>query len=290
MDNISFNLSGKIDKPIIEALSVLKTVADSLGVTFFVVGASARDIVLQHGYGIDVPRMTRDIDLGVEVADWEQFKKLEDSLISTGKFLHDKKEQQRFHFDSVMIDIIPFGPITDENKQFSWPPEHEIFMSMSGFKEAYEYSMTVRLSSTPVLDIRVPTLAGLAILKLISWKEKYPERKKDAEDLLLIMNKYENAGNLDRLYSDKQVLLQEEKFDTVLAGIRLLGEDMAAIAAPDTLEAVLHILDDEMESQSPHKLVIHMTIGARDFDDKFGEIFLKLEKLRKGLGGLNSLV
>ena len=80
-------------------------------------------------------------------------------------------------------------------------------MSMIGFREAYEYSITVRLSTTPELDIKLPTLPGLALMKIVSWREKYPERPKDAEDLLLIMKKYEDAGNRDRLYDTEQDLL-----------------------------------------------------------------------------------
>ena len=57
-----------------------------------------------------------------------------------------------------MIDILPFGPITDEDKKISWAPEHEIIMSMVGFEEAYECSITVRLSSDPVLDIKLSTM------------------------------------------------------------------------------------------------------------------------------------
>ena len=95
-------------------------------------------------------------------------------------------------------------------------------MSMVGFKEAYEHSITVRVSSDPDLDIKLAPLPGLAIMKLISWKEKYPGRKRDAEDLLLIMNKYEEAGNSERLYEEDLPLLQEEGFDIRLAGTRLL--------------------------------------------------------------------
>ncbi len=73
MSNISFNLSGKIDQQTIEALSMVKRIADSLSIPFFVVGASARDFILKYCYGIETPRMTRDIDLGVEVASCEQF-------------------------------------------------------------------------------------------------------------------------------------------------------------------------------------------------------------------------
>jgi predicted nucleotidyltransferase len=44
------------------------------------------------------------------------------------------------------------------------------------------------------------------------------------------MNKYEEAGNTERLYEEELSLLQEENFDTKLAGTRLLGRDMAKIS------------------------------------------------------------
>jgi predicted nucleotidyltransferase len=193
------------------------------------------------------------------------------------------KEQQRLSFDSVMIDIVPFGSIVDKNKHISWPPEHEIFMSLVGFKEAYEYSITVRLSSDPELDIKLPTLPGLALMKIISWKEKYPERKKDAEDLLLIMQKYEEAGNFDRLYDKEQDLLQEEKSDARHAGIRLLGRDMAKIADPETLNIVRTILDTETGEQSQYRLVTDMIRGSLTFDRHFEEVLIEVEKLREGI-------
>lgn len=106
-----------------------------------------------------------DIDLGVEVADWEQFSKLRETLKSTGKFTPEEREPQRLHFNSIFIDTVPFGPIAGETRRITWPPEHEIFMSMTGFKEAYEYSVTVRLSKDPELDIKLPTLPGLLPLQ-----------------------------------------------------------------------------------------------------------------------------
>jgi predicted nucleotidyltransferase len=99
MSNILFNLSGKIDQQTIETLSTVKKVADSLHISFFVVGASARDFILEHCYGIRPRRVTKDIDLGVEVANWEQFNQLKASLIAIGKFSPDKKEPK----DSFVI-------------------------------------------------------------------------------------------------------------------------------------------------------------------------------------------
>jgi predicted nucleotidyltransferase len=282
MSNISFDLSGKIDQQAVKALSIVKSAADSLRIPFFVVGASARDFILEHCYGIKPRRMTKDIDLGVEIADWEQFNQLKASLIATNKFSSDENEPQRFHCESVIVDIVPFGAITDENKRISWPPEHEIFMSMFGFKEAYEYSITVKLSSDPEINIKLATLPGLAVMKIISWKEKYPERKRDAEDLLLIMQKYEDAGNSERLYREEQGLLQEEHFDTRLASIRLLGRDMAKIADPDTFRTVKTILDSETGEQPQYRLVTDMIRSALMFDENFEQILLQLEKLREG--------
>ncbi len=282
MTSILFNLSGKIEKPAVDALYLVKRVADSLNIPFFVVGASARDLILKHCYGIEPPRKTGDIDLGVEVASWEQFKKFEESLIATGQFSLSS-EKQRLRCGTIFIDILPFGPITDKDKKISWPPEHEVIMSMVGFEEAYEYSITLRLSSDPELDIKLASLPGLAIMKLISWKEKYPNRKRDAEDLLFIMNKYEEAGNSERLYGEDLPLLQEEGFDTKLAGTRLLGRDMAKISDPETFLIIKEILDAETEEMSRYKLVSDMNRETGMFDTRFDEILLQLKKLKQGI-------
>jgi predicted nucleotidyltransferase len=271
-------LSGKIDQQKIEALLTIKKEADILNIPFFVVGAFARDVILKL-YGIAPRRMTGDIDLGIKIADWTQFDKLIDSLITTGKFSRTK-ESQRFFFDSTLIDIVPFGAIADEKLKISWPPEHKIFMSIVGFKEAFENSIILRLNSDPELDIKVPTLPGLAVMKLISWKEKYPERSKDADDLLLIMHEYEHAGNFDRLYTNEQDLLTEESFDNQNAGIRLLGRDMSMIMDKDTAKIVRSIL--EAETHDSQKLIIDIIRERKMFDDKFETINLHFEKLKQG--------
>jgi predicted nucleotidyltransferase len=161
-------------------------------------------------------------------------------------------------------------------------------MSIVGFKEAYEYSINVRLSADPELDIRLPTLPVLALMKIISWEEKYPERKKDAEDLLLIMHKYEEAGNFDRIYDREQDLLQEENFDVTYASIRLLGRDMARISDAGTLRTIRTILGVETGEQSQYRLVADMIRGSFSYGDSFDEILRQVEKLKKGIdeGGM----
>jgi predicted nucleotidyltransferase len=277
-----FDLSEKIDNKIVEALRTIKNAADALGIPFFVVGASARDIIFLHCYGIEPPRRTIDIDLGVEIENWELFDGLMNALVSTEKF-STTKEKQRLKFGSQLIDFIPFGGITDNRHRISWPPEHTIIMSILGFKDAYEKAVIVRMSSAPILEIKISSLPGLALMKLIAWNDKYPERNKDARDLLFIMKNYESTGIFDILFNNEQDLLKEEGFDTRLASIRLLGRHMALTADKDTTKEVVAILNEETEDSSESKLAINM-LRIRGFDQAEGyeEIRKMIEKLREG--------
>lgn len=65
------DLSGKIDDVLMGVFRDVSQVTASLGIPFFVVGATARDIVLEHGFDIKPGRATRDLDFGVRVADME---------------------------------------------------------------------------------------------------------------------------------------------------------------------------------------------------------------------------
>jgi hypothetical protein len=78
MTSILFNLSGKIEKPVVDTLHILKKAADSLGIPFFVVGAFSRDLILKHGYGIE-PRI-----LDAETEELSQYKLLTNMIRETG--------------------------------------------------------------------------------------------------------------------------------------------------------------------------------------------------------------
>jgi hypothetical protein len=101
MKEILFNLSGKIDQPTVDALLAIKKEADALNLSFFVVGAFARDIILQHCYGINPPRKTGDIDLGINVADKDTAKEI--------MFILNGDTQ------SVIIDMIKERRMFDSN-------------------------------------------------------------------------------------------------------------------------------------------------------------------------------
>ena len=126
----------------------------------------------------------------------------------------------------------------------------------------------------------VCSLPGLAILKLIAWDEKYPERNNDAKDIFLIMEGYDLAGNTDRLFDEESDLLREEEHDHKLAGIRLLGRDMATIADERTFRTIHEILQSE---DNQGKLALQM-ISFPDFEGRyFSDAIRKIHKLLQGL-------
>jgi len=278
------NLSGKIDNLTIEIVECIANAADSLNIPFFVVGAAARDIILQYGYGILTTQATADIDFGVQVSDWKHYKQLRDRLISTGKFTSDKKKAQRILFEkNFPVDIIPFGAIANLDNSVSWPSDHEVEMSTLGFEESYRHSITVRLRSDPILDVQFSSLSGLALMKIISWHDRYPERKRDAKDLMLLMRNYLDTGNEERLYNEEADLLEKKDFDYLRASARLLGRDIAAILNPETAKTILEILDRETGKQDRYKLIEDMRDISGGFNNNFEENLQLLEELKSGI-------
>lgn len=277
------NISGKIESIRLAVLEGIANIADSEDIPFFIVGATARDLILAKGYNIRPFRATLDIDIGVRVPDWNQYKKLKEGLVGTGEFKEAKEFQRLIFHDRLDVDLIPFGPIADKMGNIKWPPDEEIVMHIIGFEEAFANSQILRLRDDPILEIKVATLAGLAVMKIISWKDGYPNRRKDASDLALIMGNYTDAGNAERFFNEHSDLVDSEDFDYVNAGVRLLGRDIATILSADLKERVLEILDKETGMQERHKLVEDMLISnillGVDFDSLLG----LLEEVKKGI-------
>jgi len=76
MSRTLLDISGKIDVFTVAIYEQIVSVAESQNIKFFIVGATARDLVLHHGFGIEARRATKDIDLAVQVASWDEFQAL----------------------------------------------------------------------------------------------------------------------------------------------------------------------------------------------------------------------
>src|SRR3989344_1943591 len=70
---------------------------------FFITGATARDLILQYGFGIDTGRETRDVDFAIQVETWEAFEQVRSHLIEMGKFTGIPQVAQRLRFGNVIV-------------------------------------------------------------------------------------------------------------------------------------------------------------------------------------------
>lgn len=280
------DLSGKIDETTLGLYEVLTKVASSLDTPFFLVGATARDMILEQGFGIGSRRATRDIDFGVRVSDWDKFHRLRQALLNSGRFAETREIQRLRYRGELLVDIVPFGEIANPNREISWPPDQTIVMSTVGFEEAYAAAQRVRVRANPPLEILVASLAGLAIMKIVAWADRPQVRSNDAGDLALVLETYLDAGNYRRLLEQHDDLVAVEDFDYVRAGARLLGRDIARIASLETKAKIQQILRHETAEKSEYLLVnqiVRASTLTGEEERRVDEVVTLLRELSKGM-------
>jgi predicted nucleotidyltransferase len=275
MTRKSYDISGKIDKYPLEIIESIKTASDKLNIPFFILGATARDIILEYVYSKRVFRVTNDIDIGVSVNSWDKFDAMMSLLVEGNKFSRDKKIEHRLLFnDTYPVNILPFGKIASESGAFKWPKEQNEF-TVIGFDEAYASSDLVKVKSNPDLTVKFASPHSLVVLKIISWNERYPERSTDATDIILLIESYLEAGNQERLYNEEADLVNEN-FDFTFTGARLLGRDIARVFNNKTLNYVLNILDDEINDRRNYRLIRDMMRPQRLTEESKFDYYLKI--------------
>jgi predicted nucleotidyltransferase len=232
----------QIDPTILEALRKIDELARQHETSYFLAGATAREIILRHIFGRPPGRRTLDVDLGIAVRDWDHFKVLKSTLIEQGGFLPHARMVQRLTYPSkpaVMVDLIPFGGVESAERTIAWPPEQDIVMRVTGFSDGLESAVPVRLDRN--LVIPVVSLPVLLVLKLFAWIDRKHE-KRDAPDIYTLLKEYGDAGNEDRLYGEELGLLEAEGYDFELAGARLIARDAARVVSQDTKRRTQEIL------------------------------------------------
>ena len=255
MTNSYLNISDKFDNlALVDLLRSVDAVAKASGIPFFVVGATARDIVLWYGYGIRTGRATRDIDLGFSVSTWEQFNELKQTLIATGNFRQVTEKTRMIFKGSTWVDLLPFGEIVDINAKIAWPPNGDTELNLLGFDEAFNTAITVRISDDPLVEVKIASAAGLVLLKIFAWDDRKPVDK-DAIDLGILIRSYLQIGNQARFF-DEHADLINDNFDYEVAGAYLLGRDLAAICQEETRKKILQILDRELDGEGDLPLVV----------------------------------
>ena len=267
------DLSSKIDEVTADLFVLIDQVANKMGCEYLVVGATARDLVMHHGYGAPVRRATQDLDFAIQIVSWEQFETHMKQLGAHG-FTKGKMPQRMMSADGIPIDLMPFGAVANDESNIHWPPSGEVEMDVTGFDDATNCADRVIIRRNPTIQIPVASTQGLTLLKLIAWSDRVANlRVKDALDLAYLIDNYERVEQVGGRIYDIDGLMAQYEWDNDLGSAHLLGVDTAAIAGPNAKARTVAIIDSNLQEETPNYLVEEMcTRLDEEYEKKLNQL------------------
>ncbi|MHB1093530.1 nucleotidyl transferase AbiEii/AbiGii toxin family protein [Thiobacillus sp.] len=280
-------LTPRPDRPVnritCSVIREVKNAVTGLGLDIFLVGATARIILLENVFGLHTGRATHDIDFAFAVENWDQFQAIKDRLTSTAGFEEVRGEAQRLTCKPAgvehkfVVDLIPFGGLESSRNTIAWPPDMSIMMNVAGYRDAHASAVPVEVE--PGIVISIASIPGIAILKLFAWADRGRGNPKDAIDLVTLLRQYNEAGNQERVYEDAIAALEAVEYDVELAGAWLLGSDAFAMSSSETRGQLNTLF---AEPAAMERLVTDMSRALQTRDSPLDYSSALLEQFIKG--------
>lgn len=243
------------------------------------VGAGARQVMLDWKHGITDGRATTDWDFAVRVPTWQRFHDLLNRLTQppAGRFERTSSEHRvRHRATRTCVDLIPFGKIANPDGEIVWPSSRHR-MSVLGLEDALRAATPCKLGETTV---RVVPIACLIVLKLFALDDR--AASKDLDDIDLVLANAEHT-EFDRILDELGPKLASGELDFEDAGPYLLGRDAATLVSAPTLRRANEILTslvDEPERRRLARLITDMgRVGRRGVE----AVARRLRALRTGI-------
>ena len=245
--------SEKIGNPLL--IELLRKLTDSFGRMdreFYVIGATARDIIVQQLLDTASTRRTKDLDIAIAIPDWDAFEQIKERLVADG-FKKSNDMYQRFYYGAYEVDIVPYGVVAKEDDNIYWPPEEVVAMSVKGFDEVLSEAITVSIDDE--FKVKIASLHGLFLLKLNAWLDRNAKTSKDAEDMSFILSNYFMA-NLDR--EIHQEVYDWENFDEYIVGGYWLAHDLVTLLNVNQLNYYKEVIEGELAKEEESRLINQM--------------------------------
>lgn len=270
---MNFQISSKkIGNPLlVELLRKVSHCFAEIGQDFFVIGATARDILIRQLVGISSGRKTRDLDLAIAIPDWNAFEEIKRALLARG-FQKDGQMYQRFYDGDYEMDIVPYGDIEREDGYIYWPPEEDIAMSVKGFADVLSDTITVTIDNE--FDIKIASLHGLFVLKFNAWLDRNIQTNKDAVDMAFILENYFIANLNRNLHAE---VYDWEDFDEIVVGAYWLAYDIVGFLSKEHLCHYEQCLRNEIEKRENSRLIQQVIDSSSFFS--YEKLFLAFQKM-----------
>ena len=261
-----------------EVISCIHEACMKAKADFYLIGAREKDFWFTANK-IDPRRFTMDIDFAVLVPSMRTFDKIIKILSEKYGFKSIEKIPHRIIFIKydLVIDILPFGGV-EKAGYINFNDKFDTKISILGFQEVYENAVSANISGE---EVKVASLPGLCILKLIAWSDKPIEREKDIQDISNIIQHFFDIES-EEIYKKHLDLFENDDFDTINAGARVLGRQINEIltGSEKVKKLIIEILEPNV--QDTENSVIGIII-AKDSGITVEKAVLILKELLNGL-------
>lgn len=251
----------KIPGHVQEIIMAIQEIAAPDTYDFLLIGATARDLIMDGKYDIKPSRGTLDVDFAIYVPHWEGFSLIMKKLVNSGRFTGTSIQHRLCYMETTDVDILPFGAIQNTEGEYTWPPDFMDGMNVAGFIEVNNHGILIE-SKPDNLRFRVAPIHGICIMKLFAWKDRKYKTNKDAKDLWFILANYLEL-KMNIMYDQYEDLAIAEDFDIIISAARMLGRDMKEILIENPLvhAKICEIINQELLDEDNSLLVRTMAAG-----------------------------
>ncbi len=181
--NVAFGAKG-----LIAYLKLIDRMTREMQTDYLVVGAFARDLLLTKVLGASPGLLTEDIDLGIYLPDWSTYQTIATELQRNG-YRRGRVPHEYIGPEGLRTDLLPYGPV-ESNRTISFEQSDHIVLNMMGFQEAAMERVSFVLGEE--ITFHTPSPAGLILLKLIAWADRFPRpvASKHVTDIGLLLEAF----------------------------------------------------------------------------------------------------
>tara|TARA_R110000744_G_scaffold56588_1_gene119330 strand:- start:3897 stop:4745 length:849 start_codon:yes stop_codon:yes gene_type:complete len=265
-----------------EVFDIIDDVLLKLNIPYYLIGASAVALELLKG-GIKPSRGTKDIDFAIMIASIQEFEAVVEALLKYG---FNKVEAPWTLYNdkfNIAIDLLPFGEIEEKfTIQFN---ERYTDLHVLGFSEVLQESGIVQIEEK---FLKIPSLPGMVILKLIAWSDRPEDRDNDLYDILRIIEHYFDLNYDNILEHHHDTFTEVEIFDQLKIAARVLGRDSSKfLNVSDAIkDRILKTINDNVAG-AESSAIAKEWVKNKDWDLEYAVQIIKefqsglLEKLKE---------
>ena len=263
-----------------DTLKALSDCVSSLGLKLYVVGATARDLMMKLLDEYPSKRKTRDLDVAIALSDWSQFENLS-QILQKNYFRKDPANQKFYyegkkHDNDYEVDVVPFGDIAGEDETLLWPPEYEKEMSVKCFTEVMNRSMPITIDK--LFNINIATLAGQFLIKLDAWNDRHTAEydSKDADDMFLILSRYHDAYIKEPNITPPDAVDYNNHDNETIWGAQWLASDIKNILSNEHLIYYVNMINAELSKKTESDLINNFIRLYGDVKEEAYDISIKI--------------